>query len=392
MSKYTQTIKSMLMENIQAGESITDLDDILAISKRAIFDMTPLNVIDSDYRDRLVLGFTLHYLNDEIGLETPLLFKFGLTEKIFNNAEYINGIFDKLDKQVLSDYRTRSVSGTSHDVITDAGTVAHTGDTVTEKTGDDTVKKTGSATDGHTGTVGVSEHIDDVLTKSGTETTTHNTQDQSVTDGSVVTTGGDKYTESTSGNDTSKSNSGSFSLDTPQNRVLNLRSQSVGGVDVPYDATGKGITAAAESDMKYMTAASLGDGTTVNNSSVSVSHDASLSRTESDDDTTVTTTRTGTDSLGFASRQDDRDVQKTTTNTYNETQTHTDNLQDKTEYNSEVTVTDDKLETRDLETTKDGTTGSSETEQNLNLEMIYRSIPLMSVLWNMFDELFMSIY
>lgn len=392
MSKYTQTIKSMLMENIQTGESITDLDDILAISKRAIFDMTPLNVIDSDYRDRLVLGFTLHYLNDEIGLETPLLFKFGLTEKIFNNAEYINGIFDKLDKQVLSDYRTRSVSGTSHDVITDAGTVAHTGDTVTEKTGDDTVKKTGSATDGHTGTVGVSEHIDDVLTKSGSEVTTHNTQDQAVTDGTVVTTGGDKYTETTSNNGTSKSNTGSYGLDTPQNQLVNLRSESVGGVAVPYDATGKGITAAAESDMRYMSNASFADGTVVNSDSQSVSHDASLSREQSEDDTTVTTTRTGTDSLGFSSRQDDRDVQKTTTNTYNETQTHTDNLQDKTEYNSEVTVTDDKLETRDLETTKDGTTGSSETEQNLNLEMIYRSIPLMSVLWNMFDELFMSIY
>lgn len=389
MSRYTQSIKSILMENIQSGESITNLSDILAISKRAIFDITPLNVISADYRDRLVLGFTLHYMNDEIGLETPLLFKFGLTDKIYNNAEYINSIFEMLDKQVLSDYNVKSISGETHDTIADGGTIANTGTVATAKTGDDTTKHTGSATDGHTGTTGVSEHIDDVLTKSGSEITSHNTTDTTVTDGTVTSTGGDKYTETTTGGDTSKSNAGSYSLDAPQDELTNLRSNGSGN---PYDATGKGISAASESKMSYMTAAGLSDSTTVNSSSATVTHDGLLSQEQTDDDTTVTTTRGGTDSLGFSSRQDDRDVQKTTTNTYNETETHTSNLQDKTEYNSESTVTNNTLQTKDNETQKDGTSAITETNSNANLEMIYRSMPLFNVLWDLFDELFMSIY
>ena len=392
MSKYTQSIKSILMENAQVGESISNLSDMLAISKRAIFDSTiPMSVISQDYRDRLILGFTLHYLNDEIGLETLLLFKFGLADKIYNNAEYINSIFATLDKQVLSDYRTKSVDGESHDVITDAGTIANTGTVETAKTGDDTLKRTGTSGDAHTGTIGHSEHTDDTVTKSGSETTTYNTTDTAVTDGTVVTTGGDKYTETTSGSDSSKSNSGSYGLDTPQDKIENLRSTNAAGTTA-YDATGKGISAAAESYMNYMTSASLADGTTMNTNSSTVSHDGLLSETHSDDDTTVTTTKTGTDSLGFSNRQDDRDISRTGTDTFNDVKTITNNLQDKTEYNSESTVTNDTLETKENEITKDGTTGVTETESNLNLEMIYRSMPLFSVLWNMFDELFMSIY
>lgn len=391
MSRYTQSIKSILMENKQSGESITNLSDILAISKRAIFDITPLNVISADYRDRLVLGFTIHYMNDEIGLETPLLFKFGLTDKIYNNAEYINSIFEMLDKQVLSDYNVKSISGETHDTIADGGTIANTGTVATAKTGDDTTKHTGSATDGHTGTNGVSEHIDDILTKSGSEITGHNTTDTTTTRGEVVSTGGDKYTEYTEGGDTSKSNAGSYSLDTPQDNIENLRSSNAGGT-IPYDATGTGITAASESYMNYMTAAGLSDSTTVNNSKARVNHDGLLSREQTNDNTTVTTTRGGTDSLGFLSRQDDRDVQKTTTYNYNESENHTSNLQDKTEYNSESTVTNNTLQTKDNETQKDGTSEITETNSNVNLEMIYRSMPLFNVLWNLFDELFMSIY
>lgn len=389
MSRYTQSIKSILMENKNVGEDIHNISDVCAIAKRCIFDESPMTVISSDYRDRLITGFSLHYFNDEIGLETLALFKQGISDKIFNNAEYINSIFTHLDKQVLSDYQTRTVDGESHDVITEDGTVANTGTTGTAKSGSDTLKRSGTENLSHTGTNQQSEHVDDVLTRSGSEVTTYNTHDTSSTNGTTNSTGGEKYTETSSGNDTSKSNTGTFNLDTPMNNVGNLRS-TLGGQ--PYNAEGKGIVAVADSKMEYLTNAQLGDGTTVGSTSGLVSHDASASHTQTSENSSTTGGKTGTESLGYVNRTDDRDVSKTGSQTFNESNMKTNNLQDKTEYGSTETRTDNLLSTTDKETVKDGTTGTVEETKNYNLELIYRTIPLMSKVWDIFDELFMCIY
>ena len=389
MSRYTQTIKSILMENKQAGESISSITDICTIAKRCLFDDAPMNVISADYRDRLITGFSLHFFNEEIGLEVLPLFKMGISDKIYNNAEYINAIFAHLDKQILSDYATKVVNTEGHDTITDEGTISNTGTSANAKSGSDTLKRTGTENNAHTGTNNQTEHVDDVLTKSGNEVTTYNTQDTSVTDGTVVTAGGEKVTETESGSDTSKHNEGTYGLDTPQDQLTNLRSTSGGAA---YDATGKGIAAAAESTMKYMSSASLSDATTANQNSKTSSRDASLSRTQTDDDTSVTGTHTGTDTVGFTNRVDDRDVGKTGSQTYNENNLKTNNLQDKTEYGSTDTRTDNLLQTKDLETNKDSTGETNEVNTNTNLEMIYRSMPLLNKVWELFDDLFMMIY
>lgn len=455
MSRYTQTIKSILMENIQPGESIQNLSDIYAIASRAIFDIAPMNVIDSDYRQRLITGFTLHFMNDEIGLETPLLFKLGLSDKIYNNAEYINSIFAHLDNQIFADYQTKTVNGESHNtiaddtVIDDTGTVtnaksgddtvkntgttanaktgtetgAHTGTDTQVKSGDDTLKRTGQTSDSHTGTNTSRNLGDETLTKAGSETTTYNEATSEVTDGTVVTEGGEKVTETTTGGGTSKVNTGDYSLDTPMNELQNLRETKTTPAEA-YDATGKGITAAAESSMKYMTSAGLHDGTTVDSNNQTVNRDALLSRTQTDDDTTVNGTHTGTVGLGFTNRTDTKDVDITRTDTFNEANTKTDNLQDKTEYNSttqatknltdtttfntsdtrtdnlqskteynsENTTTNDLNKTVDKDVQSDSTNSSTEVSKNLNLEMIYRSMPLLNKLWETFDELFMMLY
>lgn len=389
MSRYTQTIKSILMENKQAGEDIHSITDICTIAKRCLFDEAPMNVISADYRDRLITGFSLHFFNEEIGLEVLPLFKMGISDKIYNNAEYINSIFAHLDKQILSDYSTRVINTEDHDKITDEGTVSNTGTSANAKSGSDTVKRTGTENNAHTGTNNQTEHVDDVLTKTGNEVTTYNTQDQSVTDGTVVSSGGEKVTETENGGDTSKHNEGSYGLDTPENAVTNLRSTSGGGA---YDATGKGIAALADSTMKYMSSASLGDATTENSNHKTTTRDASLSREQTDDDTTVTGTHTGTDTLGFTNRIDDRDVGKSGSQTYNENNLKTNNLQDKTEYDSTDTRTDNLLQTKDLETNKDSTGETNEVNTNTNLEMIYRSMPLLNKVWELFDDLFMMIY
>ena len=455
MSRYTQSVKSIIMENMQPGESISNINDILACAKRCIFDVQNLQGALGDNTDRFELGFVLHYFNDEIGLETPFLWKMGIVEKVYNNNEYINNIYEMLENQILADYNTRVVDGATHDSIVDAGTIANTGtvenaksgdDTVkntgttanaktgTEtgahtgtdtqvKSGDDTLKRTGQSSDAHTGTNTSRNLGDETLTKAGTETNGHSSTASSVTDGTTVVTGGEKYSESTTDNSTDKSNMGQFHLDTPQDNIMNLRETKTTPAEA-YDSTGKGITAASESAMNYMSDATLQDSTSVKNGSSSVSHDATQSRTQTDDDTTVTDTSSGTDTLSFTNRTDTKDVDMTRTDTFNESNTKTDNLQDKTEYNSttqatknltdtttfntndtrtdnlqskteynsENTTTNNLLTSKENETTKDSTNDVTETSRNLNLEMVYRSMPLLNKVWEIFDELFMMLY
>ena len=389
MSRYTQTIKSILMENKQAGEDIHNITDICTIANRCLFDEAPMSVISSEYRDRLVTGFALHFFNEEIGLEVLPLFKMGISDKIYNNADYINSIFAHLDKQILSDYSTKVVNTEGHDTITDEGTVSNTGTSTSAKSGADTLKRTGTENNAHTGTNNHTEHVDDVLTKTGSEVTTYNTTDRTVVDGTVVNTGGEKVTETESGNETAKTNSGAYTLETPENQITNLRSTAGGAA---YDATGKGIAALADSTMKYMSSASLSDATTANQNSRSTTRDASLSREQTDDDTTTTGTRTGTDSLGFTNRVDDRDIGKSGSETYNESNLKTNNLQDRTEYGSSDTRTDNLLQSKDNEVNKDSNGTVEETNTNVNLEMIYRSMPLLNKVWEVFDDLFMMLY
>lgn len=389
MSRYTQTIKSILMENKQAGEDIHNITDICTIANRCLFDDAPMSVISSEYRDRLVTGFALHFFNEEIGLEVLPLFKMGISDKIYNNADYINAIFAHLDKQILSDYSTKVVNTEGHDTITDEGTLSNTGTSTNAKSGADTLKRTGTENNAHTGTNNQTEHVDDVLTKTGSEVTTYNTTDRTVVDGLVVNSGGEKVTEIENGGDSSKQNGGTYGLDTPQDQITNLRSAAGGGA---YNAEGKGIAALADSSMKYMSSASLSDATTVNSSNKTTTRDALLSREQTEDDTTTTGTRTGTDSLGFTNRIDDRDIGKSGSQTYNENNLKTNNLQDRTEYGSSDTRTDNLLQSKDNEVNKDSNGTVEETNTNVNLEMIYRSMPLLNKVWELFDDLFMMLY
>ena len=442
MSRYTQTIKSILMSNMRQGESITDLDDIYAIGLRSIFDVAPMNVISADYRQRLITAFCLHYFDDEYGVETLLRFKLGIAEKIITNAEYINGIFADLDNQLLANYSTRLVSGTGREVVTDVGTIANTGTVENAKSGDDTTKRTGSSTDSHTGTNGTIEHTDDILSKSGSETTRNEYEDESTKNGSIIRTkegseinahdtidtthnfgtvtvsGGEVVTETTHNEDSTKNNSGSYDLDTPMNEVENLRSSKT-TPGAAYDATGKGISALVDSSMKYMTNASLQDATNVGESDQTVERDASDSETRTTDNSGNTVERDGNDTLSFnnrrdvesynnyiehkegenestlsfAQRIDDRDVSHSKTDTFNESTTKTDNLQDKTEYNSEETRTDNLLTSKDNTLTKDSESGNEEISKLHSMELILRSEPYMNKIWTeVFDELFMGVY
>ena len=60
MSKYTQSIYSILEQYAQPGEDITKLSDIYEIGVRDIFG-EELNVISEEYRQHFVTSFLLHF-------------------------------------------------------------------------------------------------------------------------------------------------------------------------------------------------------------------------------------------------------------------------------------------------------------------------------------------
>lgn len=463
MSRYTQSVKSIIMENMQPGESISNINDILACAKRCIFDVQNLSGALGDNTDRFELGFVLHYFNDEIGLETPFLWKMGIVEKVYNNNEYINNIYEMLENQILADYNTKVVDGATHDSIVDAGTIANTGTVENAKTGDDTVKntgttanaKTGTETGAHTGTdtqvksgddtlkrtgqtsdthTGMNTHRtlgDDTLTKSGTETHTYNNVKDNMKDlagSNDWTENQEHYSDTVETKSTDKDNSGTYNLDTPMDAIENLRSTNT-TPPAPYDATGKGIAALADSSMKYMSSATLSDDTKKNESEQTTWHNdggehGEVSKVINHYEKESENTRTGNETDSYTNRQDAKHVDTTLTDTFNEGNTKTDNLQDKTEYNSttqatknltdtttfntndtrtdnlqskteynsENTTTNDLLTTKDNTTTKDSTNDVTETSRNLNLEMVYRSMPLLNKVWEIFDELFMMLY
>lgn len=390
MSTYTQSIKSILMANKRSDESIDKLTDIYAIASRAIFDIAPMEVIDENYRARLITGFTLHFLNEEIGLETLLLFKLGLSDKIYNNAEFINGIFDKLDKQLFKDYVTKTHNGQSNDTVLGLDTIADTGDITTNKTGKDTVEKTGTTTDGHTGDISKSATINNLHTKIGTEQLMHGTVDSTTVNGNTVQSGGEVVSETTNGNSDSKANSGSYALDTPQNEITNLR-ESKSNPGAAYDASGKGIKALNESKMAYMSNASLADSTGVTSSSSSTNRDASATRIQNTENSTVKNSKTGSDTNSVNMLDTDQG-NNSETETFNDTKILTNNLTDEMKYNNQIKTENDLLKTINHSGSKETSNSDTETSAALNMEMIYKSMPLLNKLWETFDELFMMLY
>lgn len=102
MAKYTLTIKDLIDNNFD-------------------FQMTAYPIFDEEYRDTLNNKILGHYYMDEIGLETPALFRFYLNQTLSEIMPYYNTLYTKqpilvenIDKDVnLEERLTRQTSGTS---------------------------------------------------------------------------------------------------------------------------------------------------------------------------------------------------------------------------------------------------------------------------------------
>ena len=159
MAKFTIQLSEYLQEHMTEGHSINNLDDVLTTSKEVLFDGAPTqaieNVQSSEYRDAFILGFTSHFLFDEIGMETMPAWKLALAAKILETNGFIQSTFEKLDNQVWADYSVRKID----DTIKDTGTVDNEGQntqggTVTdERDLEGSNTRTRHATSADTGTI-----------------------------------------------------------------------------------------------------------------------------------------------------------------------------------------------------------------------------------------------
>lgn len=156
MAKYTESIAEILQYNKHPLEDLSNLTDIEAIALRTIFDGEGINAISPEYREQFVIGFCTHFFDEEICYSVRKRWKIKLDGKIYSNANYINSVFENLDKQLFADYRVKKVtnSGNTTDTKSFNGTQTNTKET-TSATSDNDIKentKSGSESRVHGGT------------------------------------------------------------------------------------------------------------------------------------------------------------------------------------------------------------------------------------------------
>lgn len=173
MSKYTQSIYSILQANMTDTEDLSNLSDLYNIAKRTLFG-DEINVIDEKYRQQLITCFALHYFEFEIGRETFPLWQMALKARVMENGSYINQIFGLMDKNLFADYHVSKSNNKG----------SSTTDTTNDKTGKTTT----------TGEISNTTDVDGTTTDKGTNLTTN--------DLSAVTTGTGSITNAKTGNDT----------------------------------------------------------------------------------------------------------------------------------------------------------------------------------------------
>lgn len=358
MADYTMSIREVLHEEaIKQNKSLLNMDDVGELSQLILFGDYS-NLISEQYRNQFVTGFAYKFMNEEIGLETFPLWRMSLAAKLFNNASYINMIYDNLDKQIFADYTVHISNRTSNgsDVATGGSTDTVTGKDMNVQTID---------------TGGVSSIVGhDVTLNTGEDTTTEN----AVNSNTQTTTGNDKVTRTgtdttvgtTSDNSTTSLNTNdetqqTFS-DTPQNGlsdVMNgtyltnaLINKNKNDHDTVVDANGSSNNTITHNT----TDKSEVDSVTTGDASVNSTHKSQLNtKHENDSTSSQTTANTGTVE------------NELTRNVSNET------------INNSTLVKENEEEVTD-------------TSHRLSMEMLLRAQPLLNKVWDIFEDIFIGLY
>jgi len=415
MGAYTQSIREILQFNKTPQQKLTDVNDVYDLASQYLFDEMPQNVISDDYAKQFITGFTLHFMNEELGLETLPLWKIALNEKIYNSGTYINKIFENLDKEIFTNYQVKNVKneGTTSGEKLGTGTISNerednrtttTSDDVTyggtvNTTIDDTLRGTGTVTNAKTGTDTLLRTGTDANAKTGTDTLEQTGTNANAHTGTQGTTGSNEQDTDNTGTTSNDHNVIQINSDTPMGSLTNLRTP--GG-----NAKGTGVGYANGQTYNYMSSASEVDESNVQTDNTNQHTEGSDSSTTTYNDT-VTETRNLTDETTYAST-DTRTLNLSDAQTYGSSNTETRNTTDTTDRSESVvkggtdsrdisssekgTVTD--TETRNTSDVETGTHADStdEIDYSLNWEMLYKSMPLLNKVWEIFDDLFMLIF
>lgn len=292
------------------------------------------NTISDKWREAFAMGFASHFLLDEIGQETEYMWEMVLAGKIFENAQYINNVYEMVDKTIFSRYAITKTDTAS--VRNDSGTsdvnVEHSSESTDNKnysadksgrsTSDDTYgeavksnrnvsnslttdvtdngtsetastdKETGGVT--HTGNSKSDETRNDteVVTVDSTgKTVTGVTRDVEQSKNGEGSKSGNSKTLPTEGEDTETRNSSSTKND---ENTSNTTTNETKGSDTSFSATPQNGLSGVKSG-KYLTNATVVDGTmnstvgvTGTNTSNGTSDDTLTRKRGQGDDTTYT--------------------------------------------------------------------------------------------------------
>lgn len=186
MARYTEYVYEILQKAAHDDEDISNITDMTAVSERTLFKNAPLNVLSDLARSNFVTQFTLHYFKDELGLETLTLWRMALAEKLYNNSDYINAIYENLARQAYSEYEssgrisngTRTSVGKASDLGHREGTNLQTERELNERnlqTANTGTKKDVSITNERQ-----VNDLSDVVRDTGTDTTAKSGSDRTV--------------------------------------------------------------------------------------------------------------------------------------------------------------------------------------------------------------------
>lgn len=399
MGRFTVSLREILEKHRNQGQHLTNVEDVYDISSFCLFDEIPTGVISDQYLQQFITGFTLHFFNEEIGLESLSLWKIALNEKLYNYGSYINKIYANIDKEIFADYRVKNVSneGSTSNESTKTGSLSNEKeDTTSTTTGEDlthvqTVAGGGTITNAKSGSDtllrDLSEEndrtVDESVVRTGTDANAHT--------GTQSTQGSNEQDTENTGTTANDKNTVQINYDTPMGSLQNLRTP--GG-----NAKGTGVDYANGQTYQYMSSA-----IEVNDSNVQT--DDTAQHTEGTDNSTTTFNDTNTETRNLTdttdlSSNDSRTLDLSDVQSYNSSNTETRNTLDTTNAtDSKDITTSSEASSTDTQTSENTSseTGThedttDEIDYSMNWEMLYRSMPLLNKVWEVFDDLFMIIY
>ena len=438
MAMYTIGILDKLLANAN-GADLTDPAQLLPVAKATLFG-AELNVISEEYRDRFALGFAQEFINDEIGLETWTGFRMALAHRIYDSAEYINTLFENLDKEVFSHYSVTKTkgnassngktSGTTSGTSSDTGNVENTG--TSSETSSSTGTDTGTASSKHTGSDATANTgtTKNETSSTGTVSGTSSTTTSYDGDISTVTTGkntGKQFTAQSVTQQTDGTTGHDSDITTAQTSKNDDTANAwSGNSDIPENGITDPSTLTDKDGLTYLSTAGLSHSTTNSNGT----NTQTVSGTADKNKDTVSQTVTTTADRDSNYREDDlnsEQTQKVTnpdqtvagTTSDNKTDSGTATLTlDTTATTTYGGITDDTNKTEHkTDATRTGTTGgttkstssgttsttsdgthSEESTNNVTSEsyeisydMIVKSRPYLKKVWKLFDDLFFLI-